>query len=41
MPDFDNYLSPFTWRYGTVDMRRVWSETNKRLLWRQLVGGIG
>jgi adenylosuccinate lyase len=36
MPDFDNYLSPFTWRYGTPVMRRLWSETNKRLLWRQL-----
>lgn len=36
MPDFDNYLSPFTWRYGTPTMRHLWSETNKRLLWRQL-----
>jgi len=36
MPDFDTYLSPFTWRYGTPVMRRLWSETNKRLLWRQM-----
>ena len=36
MPDFDTYLSPFTWRYGTPTMRRLWSEHNKRLLWRQL-----
>jgi adenylosuccinate lyase len=36
MPDFDNYLSPFSWRYGTPAMRRLWSEQNKRLLWRQL-----
>ncbi|HEY5269056.1 MAG TPA: lyase family protein, partial [Anaerolineales bacterium] len=36
MPDFDTYLSPFTWRYGTPAMRCLWSETNKRLLWRQL-----
>jgi len=36
MPDFDTYLSPFTWRYGTSAMRRLWSETNKRLLWRQI-----
>jgi adenylosuccinate lyase len=36
MPDFENYLSPFTWRYGTPAMRRLWSEHNKRLLWRQL-----
>lgn len=35
MPDFDTYLSPFTWRYGTAPMRRLWSEHNKRLLWRQ------
>ncbi|MBI4730836.1 MAG: adenylosuccinate lyase, partial [Chloroflexi bacterium] len=36
MPDFDTYLSPFTWRYGTPAMRRLWSENNKRLLWRQI-----
>lgn len=36
MPDFDNYLSPFTWRYGTAEMRQLWSEKNKRLLWRQV-----
>jgi adenylosuccinate lyase len=36
MPDFDTYLSPFTWRYGTPAMRQLWSEHNKRLLWRQL-----
>ena len=35
MPDFENYLSPFTWRYGTPAMRRLWSEHNKRLMWRQ------
>ena len=34
MPDFDTYLSPFSWRYGTPAMRQLWSETNKRLLWR-------
>lgn len=36
MPDFDTYLSPFTWRYGTPAMRRLWSENSKRLLWRQI-----
>ncbi len=36
MPDFDTYLSPFTWRYGTPAMRHLWSEQYKRLLWRQL-----
>lgn len=36
MSDFNTYLSPFTWRYGTPAMRRLWSEANKRLLWRQI-----
>jgi adenylosuccinate lyase len=36
MPDFDTYLSPFSWRYGTPAMRRLWSEQYKRLLWRSL-----
>ncbi len=36
MNDYTSYLSPFTWRYGTAPMRRLWSEHNKRLLWRQL-----
>lgn len=34
--DFSTYLSPFTWRYGSPAMRQVWSEVNKRRLWRQL-----
>src|SRR5512135_2126591 len=36
MPDFETYLSPFTWQYGTPAMRSLWSEANKRLLWRQI-----
>jgi adenylosuccinate lyase len=36
MLKFDTYLSPFTWRYGSQVMRRIWSEENKRLLWRQI-----
>jgi adenylosuccinate lyase len=32
----DTYLSPFTWRYGTDAMRRVWSETYKRRLLRRV-----
>jgi adenylosuccinate lyase len=36
MPNFDSYLSLFTWRYGSVEMRSLWSETNKRLIWRQI-----
>jgi adenylosuccinate lyase len=34
--DYDTYLSPFTWRYGSPAMRRLWSEAHKRRLWRQL-----
>ncbi len=34
--DYETYQSPFTWRYGSQEMRRIWSEVNKRLLWRKL-----
>jgi adenylosuccinate lyase len=34
--DYETYLSPFTWRYGSPQMRQVWSEVHKRRLWRQL-----
>lgn len=34
--DFDGYLSPFSWRYGSAEMRALWSERSKRLLWRKL-----
>jgi adenylosuccinate lyase len=34
--DFETYLSPFTWRYGSPPMRAIWSEVNKRRLWRRL-----
>ncbi len=36
MHNFDSYVSPFSWRYGSEEMRRIWSETNKRLLWRKI-----
>lgn len=36
MTDFTTYQSPFTWRYGSPAMRRIWSEHNKRLLWRRI-----
>jgi adenylosuccinate lyase len=32
----ETFLSPFTWRYGSDDMRRVWGEVNKRKTWRQV-----
>ena len=36
MSDFTSYQSPFSWRYGSPEMRAVWSEQNKRLIWRRL-----
>jgi adenylosuccinate lyase len=35
-PDYETYLSPYTWRYGSPVMRQIWSEVNKRKLWRKL-----
>jgi adenylosuccinate lyase len=32
----ETFLSPFTWRYGSDEMRRLWSQTHKRQLWRRL-----
>jgi adenylosuccinate lyase len=34
--EYQTYLSPYTLRYGTPAMRRLWSEVYKRQLWRQL-----
>ncbi len=34
--DYETYLSPFTWRYGSPEMRRLWSEAHKRRLWRRM-----
>ena len=34
--DFDTYLSPFTFRYGSEKMRQIWSEIYKRKLWRKI-----
>ena len=35
MYDHETYLSPLTWRYGSDEMRRVWSEAHKRRLLRR------
>ncbi len=32
----ETFLSPFTWRYGSDQMRSIWSEAHKRRLWRQI-----
>ncbi len=34
--DYDTYLSPFSWRYGSQEMRQIWSEVHKRRLWRRI-----
>ncbi|MDR3574785.1 MAG: adenylosuccinate lyase [Anaerolineaceae bacterium] len=36
MLDFENYISPFSWRYSSPEMRRIWSEKNKRRTWRKI-----
>lgn len=36
MNDYEIYLSPFSWRYASPQMRAIWSEANKRRLWRQI-----
>jgi adenylosuccinate lyase len=34
--DWSRFASPFTWRYGSDAMRRIWSEENKHRLWRRI-----
>ena len=34
--DHETYISPFTWRYGSAEMRHIWSEVHKRRLWRRI-----
>ena len=34
--DHESYLSPFTWRYGSTEMRQIWGEAGKRRIWRQI-----
>ncbi len=34
--NYETYISPFTWRYGSDAMRQIWSEENKRLLMRRV-----
>ena len=32
----DTWVGPFSWRYGSPDMRQLWSESHKRRLWRRI-----
>lgn len=34
--NFETYLSPFTWRYGSEEMRQIFSEENKYKIWRKI-----
>jgi adenylosuccinate lyase len=36
MPDEEIYQSPFSWRYGSAEMRALWSEAEKRRRWRRV-----
>jgi len=36
MNEFKTYNSPFSWRYGSDEMRRTWSLHETRQIWRQL-----
>jgi adenylosuccinate lyase len=36
MPDEEVYQSPFSWRYGSAEMRALWSEAEKRRRWRMV-----
>lgn len=35
-PDFTTYQSTFTWRYGSDEMRQIFSEENKFKIWRKI-----
>ncbi len=34
--DFSSYQSPFSWRYGSDEMREIFSEVNRRKTWRKV-----
>lgn len=34
--NYNQYTSPFSWRYGSAEMRKIWSEENKYRLWRKI-----
>lgn len=36
MTDFNIYQSPYSWRYGSEEMRDLWSVERTRLLWRRI-----
>lgn len=34
--DYHTFLSPFTWRYGSPEMRHIWSQAYQRITWRRI-----
>lgn len=36
MDYFEHYQSPYSWRYGSDEMRQIWGERNKRQIWREI-----
>jgi adenylosuccinate lyase len=36
MTGFESFQSPFSWRYGSREMREIWGEEEKRRVWRHL-----
>jgi adenylosuccinate lyase len=36
MTGFESFQSPFSWRYGSPEMRTIWGEEEKRRTWRRL-----
>jgi len=36
MSRWENYQSPYSWRYASPAMRHIWSEQHKRELWRKV-----
>src|SRR3989344_3927816 len=34
--DFSTFISPFTWRYGSEEMRIIFSEEHKYKIWRKI-----
>lgn len=35
-PDFSSYNSPFNWRYASLEMRNIFSEKHKFMIWRKI-----
>ncbi len=34
--NYDIYQSPYSWRYGSDELRVIWSEVHKRRIWRKI-----